>query len=124
MTTILDYTAAHEGELTSLLKADRDWDMFTRRDALGRFHAALSKGPTYVALVDGRIGGYVRAITDPFGVYVSELYVAPAFRGGGVGRSLLRELKKSAAPPVYVLSDEDRYYEKLGCKRIGSVFEI
>ena len=69
--------------------------------------------------------GYLRALVDGFGIYVSELYVAPAFRNNGYGKELLRELKEDhEGQDVYVLSDEDLYYEKLGYKRVGSVFQL
>jgi hypothetical protein len=46
-------------------------------------------------------------------------------RGRRVGRTLLATLKRDfAGLPVYALSDEDAYYELLGCRRIGSVFEV
>jgi DNA-binding NarL/FixJ family response regulator len=56
---------------------------------------------------------------------VSELYVAPGYRDSGNARELLRKIKQQHPnQDVYILSDEDRYYEKLGCMRVGSVFRL
>jgi hypothetical protein len=40
-------------------------------------------------------------------------------------RSLVAQVKRDFDPlTVYVLSDEDAYYEKLGYKKAGSVFKV
>ena len=90
-----------------------------------KFRDALLNSESYICQSNGVICGYIRALIDSFGVYVSELYVAPQHRNNGYGRALLKKIKDSQpGGAVYVLSDEDAYYEKLGCKRIGSVFQL
>lgn len=123
MSIILRYDKAHESALLTVLKAEPDWHAFTNDDAIDAFKRALLTSETYIVEDQGDVHGYLRALVDAFGVYVSELYVAPDHRSRGYGRALLDTVKRAHPDQaVYVLSDEDRYYEKLGSKRVGSVF--
>lgn len=125
MNTIFRYDKKHETELISLLKAEPDWTSFTEEESIGEFQNALLGSETYICKSSGDVCGYLRAIVDSFGIYVSELYVALHHRQHGHGKALLRELKRAhPEQDVYVLSDEDPYYEKLGCKRVGSVLQL
>ena len=125
MAEILRYHPALETDLLALLSAEPQWADFTAADAIDRFRRALQASETYVCRVDGETCGYLRALVDGFGIYVSELYVAPTHRDRGLGRQLLARLKQAhAAEAVYVLSDEDAYYEKLGFARVGSVYRL
>ena len=123
---ILKYRPEHEQALLSALRNDPDWDMFTNDDAIGNYKSSLRQGVTYVCLENGEFCGYVRALLDDgFAVYVSELYVVPKCRNRKIGRSLLEQVEVDFTDlTVYVLSDEDAYYEKIGCKQIGTVFEL
>lgn len=113
MHTVLKYQQEHERELLSLLAKEPDWQTFLTDDAIETFKAALLTGNTWLSLNHGRICGYLRALVDGFGVYVSELYVAPEHRGQGFGAALLAKVKQQHPNQVvYVLSDEDGYYEK------------
>jgi len=125
MPTILAYDARFEDELIALLGRDPGWADFTKADTLEVFKTALSTSRTYLCADQGRVCGYLRAVVDGFGLYVSELYVAPHARRAGHGKALLARIEQDHPDrPVYVLSDEDWYYEVLGLKRIGSVFEL
>ncbi len=125
MSNIFRYDKTYEAELTALLDKDPEWNSFTSKGKMDVFRSALLSSQTYICKGQGKVCGYLRALVDGFGIYVSELYVAPDFRNNGYGRALLRELKQDHPDQVvYVLSDEDLYYEKLGCKRVGSVFEL
>ena len=125
MINISKYKKAHEVELISLLKEEADWDYFTNNDAIGNFRKSLSNSISLVCYFDGFLCGYVRAIDDPFGIYVSELYVSPSFRNKGCGRELLNSLKsRYSEREMYVFSDEDEYYEKLGLTKVGSIFQL
>lgn len=122
---ILDYRVEHEPELLALLVRETDWQEFMSAEGLPRFRAALRDTLTLVCFDDGRVCGYLRALVDGFGLYVSELYVAPAARRRGHGRALLQHVRDAhAGQDVFVLSDEDAYYEMLGCARVGSVFRL
>lgn len=58
---------------------------------------AASGRPLFVATLDGRRAGSVRAVIRPDGDWeVRRLAVAPWVRRGGVGRSLLRRLEEAA----------------------------
>lgn len=125
MSNILRYDKRHESELLSLLKAEPDWNSFTGADTLEIFRDALLNSETYICQSQGRICGYLRALVDGFGIYVSELYVAPPCRNRGQGKELLNKIRQQHPnQDIYVLSDEDLYYEKLGCKRVGTVFQL
>ena len=125
MSHIFRYDKTYESELIALLEKDPDWNSFTCKGKIDVFKSALLSGLTYICKSQGKVCGYLRAMVDGFGIYVSELYVAPASRNNGYGRGLLKELKQGHPDQVvYVLSDEDLYYEKLGYKRVGSVFQL
>ena len=122
---IAKYQPQHESKLVSLLTEDPDWESFVTTANLEKFRQALHCSDTYVLLNDTAVYGYVRAVVDAFGVYVSELYVCPSRRHSGYGRALLNRVKcENRDSDVYVLSDEDKYYQKLGCDRVGSIFQL
>ncbi len=125
MSNIFRYDKTYESELIALLKKEPEWNSFTHTGTVDVFKSALLSSQTYICKSQGEVCGYLRALVDGFGVYVSELYVAPTFRNNGYGKELLKELTQDHLDQVvYVLSDEDLYYEKLGCKRVGSVFQL
>lgn len=125
MGEIIRYDQTHESGLIALLKAEPDWNSFTGDDRIDAFRKALVEGETYVCESQGRICGYLRAMVDGLGIYVSELYVEPVCRNNGYGKALLEGIKQQHPDrDVYVFSDGDWYYEKLGYKRVGSVFQM
>jgi ribosomal protein S18 acetylase RimI-like enzyme len=125
MSNIFRYDTQHEDELIALLSAEPDWNTFTRDQSVEGFRKALLVSDTYICKSNGEVCGYLRAMVDGFGIYVSELYVAPQYRNHGHGKALLGALKHAHPnQDVYVLSDEDSYYEKLGYRRVGSVFQL
>jgi GNAT superfamily N-acetyltransferase len=123
---ICKYERAHEADVFAALRKDPDWAMFTAEDAIDNYSRRLQEGVTYVCYEHETFAGYARALLDEgIALYVSELFVVPHMRGRRVGRTLLATLKRDfAGLPVYALSDEDAYYELLGYRRIGSVFEV
>ena len=123
---ITRYTLEHEAALLAAIDKDPDWDMFTKNGAIDRYRRALGDSIAYVCYDADRFCGYVRALLDDgFAVYVSELYVVPECRSQGMGRLLLERIKIDySGLTVYVLSDEDAYYEKLGLKNMGSVYKL
>lgn len=125
MSNILKYQIKHERELISLLGEEPDWSSFLGDDAIDKFKSALLESETFLCQSEGSICGYLRALVDGFGIYISELYVSPQHRGAGFGAELLERIKQEyPKQDVYVLSDEDAYYEKLGFQRVGSVFKL
>ena len=125
MSHIFRYDKRYESELITLLQKEADWSDFTCEGAIDRFKNALLSSETFVCVSHNEVCGYLRALVDGFGLYVSELYVAPLHRNQGYGKELLGKIKQEHPDDaVYVFSDEDRYYEKLGYKRVGSVFQL
>jgi ribosomal protein S18 acetylase RimI-like enzyme len=123
---ISKYVPEHEEAVLSAIKNDPNWDMFTNDNAIENYRSALNKDITYVCHDDNEFCGYVRALLDDgFAIYVSELYVIPKCRNRKIGRLLLEQVKMDFSNlTVYALSDEDVYYEKIGYKKVGSVFEL
>lgn len=125
MCEIFRYKTEDEDGLLDLLKREPDWDEYTAPHFVEVFRKSLIDDETFICKNGTQYCGYLRAINDGLGLYVSELYVAPSWRNRGIGRRLLEALKReSGERDVYVLSDEDAYYEKLGYKKVGSIFEI
>jgi ribosomal protein S18 acetylase RimI-like enzyme len=125
MTSIYRYDKSHERELIMLLSKEADWNSFTSEGSIDKFRAALLSSETFICKSNSEVCGYLRALVDEFGIYVSELYVAPSHRNNGFGKDLLSRIRdEHPGKDVYVLSDEDLYYEKLGCERCGSVFKL
>jgi ribosomal protein S18 acetylase RimI-like enzyme len=121
----MKYQREQEAELLSILRKESDWSLFLRDEVIDVFKEALLGSETYVFESEGAICGYIRALVDGFGIYVSELYVAPQYRGNRFGSELLKRVRQEHLNrDVYVLSDEDMYYEKLGYERVGSVFKL
>ena len=123
---ISKYKLEHEESILSSIKNDPNWDVFTNDDAIDAYKNSLKKGITYVCHDNSEFCGYIRALLDDgFAVYISELYVIPKYRNRKIGQSLLKQVKADFSNlTVYALSDEDAYYEKIGYKKIGSVFEL
>ena len=123
---ITKYRPEHEEAVLSAIKNDPNWEMFTNDDAIETYKNSLKKGVTYVCYDNSEFCGYVRALLDEgFAIYVSELYVIPGYRNRRIGRSLLERVKVDFPNlAVYALSDEDAYYENIGYKKTGSVFEL
>jgi len=100
--------------------------MFTKDSLIASYKKRLLESVTYVCLEKGIFCGYLRALLDDrFAVYITELFVSPEWRNRKIGRKLVRKVKMDFGHlTVYVLSDEDAYYEKLGFRNVGSVFEV
>ena len=91
-----------------------------------KYQEALKRSITYVAYADDKLCGYSRSINDS-GIYiwVLDLLVDKAYRGHSIGRKLMEcILTDYPDQDVYVLSDVDGYYKKLGYAKEGSVFKV
>lgn len=120
------YRPDDEKAVISAITRDPEWEIFTGKDAIDNYRKSLEASVTYVCYDQGEFCGYLRAIQDDaFALYISELYVVPQKRSRGIGSSLLAQVGRDFhGVRVYVLSDEDAFYEKAGYKRVGSVFQI
>ena len=123
---IFRYKPEHEDAVISAIKEDPSWDIFTNEKAIDNYKRSLGESITYVCYENGELGGYLRALLDDgFAIYISELFVVPKWRNRTIGRTLIAKVKKDFRYlTVYALSDEDAYYEKLGYRRVGSVYGI
>jgi len=120
------YKTDDEKDVLTAIKQDPNWDIFTNINARDSYKSSLINSVTYVCRHNAEFAGYIRAVLDKnIAIYISELYVVPRWRNKNVARNLLAKVKADFSElPVYVLSDEDAYYEKLNCKKAGSVFQL
>lgn len=123
---IFRYKRDHEDAVIAAIKDDPNWDIFTSARAIDKYRKRLHESITYVCYEGETFAGYLRALHDDgFAIYISELFVVPEMRNRKIGRMLIAKVKMDFRHlTVYALSDEDTYYEKLGYRRVGSVFEI
>jgi len=109
----------------ALIAAEEGWT-YADEDQAAVYRRSLAKSITYVTAEGDVLCGYSRSLED-FGlyVYVCDLLVAPAYQGRNLGRRLM-ECIYEAYPrhTVYVMSDEDGYYQKQAYARVGSVFQV
>lgn len=103
-----------------------EWSCYHQPEVWESYARLLASSITYVAEEDGLICGYFRSLQDgDFYLYGCDLLVRPAYRGQGIGRMLMECLYRDyPGMTVYVMSDVDGYYAKLGYHREGSIFEV
>lgn len=121
------YDPADEQAFFAMLEAEgEDWRDYSGPAGRASYARAMRSSVAYVLLVDGELCGYARCREDDgFGVYVYDLLVRAPHRGRHLGRALMeRVCADFAGQTVYVMSDVDPYYEKLGYHREGSVFVV
>jgi ribosomal protein S18 acetylase RimI-like enzyme len=124
---IKKYSKADESLLFNLLVDEGDeWSDYHGAAGRDKYIKALESSITYIACDETLVCGYVRCREDDgFGVYIYDLLVRKKYRGRQIGKSLMeRVCKDFPDQPVYVMSDVDSYYEKLGYRREGSIFEV
>ena len=120
------YSKADEALLFDMLVDEGDdWSDYHGL-ARDKYIKALESSITYIAYDKTILCGYARCREDDgFGIYVYDLLVRKSYRGNQIGKSLLeRVCQDFPNQPVYVMSDVDLYYEKLGYRREGSIFEV
>lgn len=116
-----------EEKLMRMLKeAGEEWACYWEADAYQKYCKALEHSVTYVAYEEDELCGYSRSLNDhDFYVYICDLFVKPAFRGGSIGKKLMEVLYDDfPEQTVFVMSDADGYYEKNGYKKEGSIFVV
>lgn len=109
-----------------LMDEGDDWSDYHGPVGRSKYIKALESSITYIAYDDNLVCGFVRCREDDgFGVYIYDLLVRKSYRGRHIGKSLMeRVCRDFPDQPVYVMSDADPYYEKLGYRRKGSIFEV
>jgi GNAT superfamily N-acetyltransferase len=121
------YGRKDEARLFEMLAEEGDeWGDYHRSENRPRYKKALRSSIVYVAYDGGTLCGYARCRGDDgYGVYIYDLLVRRAYRGRQTGRQLMeRVCRDFPDEPVYVMSDIDAYYEKLGYEREGSIFVV
>jgi ribosomal protein S18 acetylase RimI-like enzyme len=124
---IKKYGKTDESLLFDLLVDEGDeWIDYHGPNARDKYIKALESSITYIACDNTLVYGYVRCREDSgFGVYIYDLLVRKSYRGRQIGKALMeRVCQDFPDQPVYVMSDVDPYYEKLGYRREGSIFEV
>lgn len=121
------YSAKDEAKLFEMLQGEGGgWAEYFTGSEAAKYKRALESSIVYVAYEGEVMCGYARCRDDSgYGVYVYDLLVKKEFRGRSYGRMLMeRVFTDYPDAPVYVMSDVDGYYGKLGYSRIGSIFEV
>lgn len=116
-----------EVKLMEIIRAEgQEWSCYSGEKVAARYKLALQKSITYVAYEGNSLCAFSRSIEDSgYYIYVCDLLVKPEFRGKNIGRKLMEILyTRFPDQTVYVMSDVDGYYHKLGYKHEGSIFEV
>ena len=90
------------------------------------YQKALENSITYVAYLGEELCGFSRSISDSgIFIWVIDLLVHKKQRGQSIGRMLMECILADFPDiDVFVMSDVDPYYEKLGYHREGSIFKV
>ena len=111
------------GALLDIIKSEgEEW-----KDYFGpKYQVALQNSIVYVAYLDNKLCGYSRSADDSgLHIWVIDLLVDKKYRGNAIGGKLMeRLLADFPNQDVYVMSDVDGYYKKLGYKKAGSIFKV
>lgn len=114
-----------ESKVMEMIALEEGWD-YSNEEMSDKYKKALEISITYVAYENDEVCGYSRSLNDcGFYIYVCDLLVKPKFRGMHLGRKLMECLYCDfPGQVVYVMSDVDKYYEKVGFEKAGSVFLV
>ncbi len=121
------YNKEYESSLFDLLIDEGDeWSDYHGPVGRDKYCKALEASLTYIAFDDTCVCGYIRCRDDDgFGIYVYDLLVKKAHRGNKIGKSLIEQVCRDFPDQiVYIMSDVDIYYEKLGYDKEGSIFKV
>jgi len=124
---IKKYTPEDEAKLFDLIENEGDeWKAYWQGAGKEKYRKAIADSLVYVVYVGETLCGYARCRQDePTGIYVIDLLVNPKFRGNEYGRLLMEKVVEDFPDTtVYVNSDVNPYYEKLGYKAIGTIFKV
>lgn len=103
-----------------------EWADYWGLEGAAKFKLALQQSITHVAYEGGELGGFTRSLDDcGFNILVMDLLVSQPYRGQNIGRKLIdRICKDYPEHEMYVLSDNDGYYERQGYPKVGTVYRL
>ena len=110
-------------KLMELVKSEgEEWNAYLKAN----YKSALAKSISYVAYSNEDLCGFSRSINDhDIYIWVVDLLVHNEFRGKSIGKSLMECLMRDFPDKdVFVLSDVDEYYHKIGYQKEGSIFKV
>lgn len=115
-----DYT-----KMMALFQSEENWNWFLSEQRRGKHKKSLKESIVYAAYLKTELIGYLRAIEDMESlIYVCELLVNKEYRGRNTGKQLLERLPQDYPEHlIFIMSDEDSYYKKLGYPVEGSIFK-
>lgn len=125
---IRQYRKDHDEEKLMKMIVDQgeEWTCYSAHPAVEKYKVALETSITYVAYEAETLCGYSRSINDcGFYIYVCDLLVISEHRRKNIGRKLMECIYDDYPNQIiFVMSDVDEYYNKLGYRREGSIFEV
>ncbi|MCL2312327.1 MAG: GNAT family N-acetyltransferase [Firmicutes bacterium] len=115
-----------ESKLIEIIELEGEEWTYTAPHTIDKYKMALENSITYVAYKNDELCGFSRSINDnDLYVYVCDLLVTPKFRGQNIGKQLMECLYDDFSDAtVFVMSDVDEYYKKIGYRKKGSVLEV
>ena len=120
------YDKRFESAVMDLIRVEgEDWSCYWAGNSAEKYKQALATSITYVALWDGEVVGYSRALQDVFFLYDIDLLVTAEYRVHQFGKKLLEHLAADFPDlPVYILSGNDKYYSGQGLEKAGSIYRL
>lgn len=121
------YKPEDEPLLFALLKQEgEEWKDYWQDAGWDKYRRAMEHCMGYVVLEHGALCGYLRCRDDcGYGIYIYDLLVDKNHRGKNYGRMMMERICKDYPDDiVYVMSDVNPYYEKLGYEIEGSIFIV
>jgi len=109
--------------ILQLIKSEgKEWEEYLKPE----YQINLAKSITYVAYFGNQLIGYSRSMSDNgFFIWVIDLLVHRNKRGDNVGKRLLECIRRNNPDQdVFIMSDVDEYYTKLGYMKEGSIFKM
>jgi len=125
--SIRRYVPEDEEALFHLRKREGDeWKDTWQGEGRLKYQKALANSISYLLFEGSELCGYARCRDDDgFGFYVYDLLVDKKHRGKEYGRMLMEQACFDFPnDTIYVMSDVNPYYEKLGYKVEGTIFIV